>query len=225
MNKPFTPKQTCRFFVLFYALFSAFFIYSYMVNVPISGSFLLTLPTIQIIRAYQTAEEKRTLSFKPSLPCLPWPWLIPWAFGLDMSNHISSSFLLDLLWLFFIGFISKRRNHMNIDKPKLILTLFVLSYTAICGLYIHSYLTGDNPPLFILLFTILPILNSDWQTTRPEANAVQEAIHLYRKPLLWFLIAGFALTFSIGFFTGQIKPLLAGFWGMLAILLFKQSKK
>ena len=62
---------------------------------------------------------------------------------------------------------------MNIDKPKLILTLFVLSYTAICGLYIHSYLTGDNPPLFILLFTILPILNSDWQTTRPEANAVQ----------------------------------------------------
>ena len=59
MNKPFTPKQTCRVFVLFYALFSAFFIYSYMVNVPISGSFLLTLPTIQIIRAYQTAEEKR----------------------------------------------------------------------------------------------------------------------------------------------------------------------
>ncbi len=44
MNKPFTPKQTCRFFVLFYALFSAFFIYSYMVNEPISGSFLLMLP-------------------------------------------------------------------------------------------------------------------------------------------------------------------------------------
>ena len=59
MNKPFTPKQTCRFFVLFYALFSAFFIYSYMVNVPISGSFLLTLPTIQIIKAYKTPEEKR----------------------------------------------------------------------------------------------------------------------------------------------------------------------
>lgn len=44
MNKPFTPKQICRFFVLFYALFSAFFIYSYMVNEPISGSFLLMLP-------------------------------------------------------------------------------------------------------------------------------------------------------------------------------------
>lgn len=109
---------------------------------------------------------------------------------------------------------------MNVNNPKLILTLFVLSYTAICGLYIHSYLTGDNPPLFILLFTILPILNSDWQTTRPESNAVQKAIHLYRKPLLWFLIAGLALTFSIGFFAGQIKPLLAGFWGILAILLF-----
>lgn len=59
MNKPFTPKQTCRFFVLFYALFSAFFIYSYMVNEPINGSFLLMLPTIQIIKSYQTAEEKR----------------------------------------------------------------------------------------------------------------------------------------------------------------------
>lgn len=59
MNKPFSPKQTCRFFVLFYALFSAFFIYSYMVNEPISGSFLLTLPLIQIIRSYKSEEEKR----------------------------------------------------------------------------------------------------------------------------------------------------------------------
>ena len=60
MNKPFTPKQTCRFFVLFYGLCSALFIYSYMVNEPISGSFLLMLPpTIQIIRAYKTEEEKR----------------------------------------------------------------------------------------------------------------------------------------------------------------------
>lgn len=109
---------------------------------------------------------------------------------------------------------------MNIDKPKLILTLFVLSYTTICSLYIHSYLTGDNPSIFILPFTILPIFNSDRQTTRPESNAVQEAIHLYRKPLLWFLIAGFALTFSIGFFAGQIKPLLAGFWGIFTLLLF-----
>ncbi|HEL1760447.1 TPA: MFS transporter [Streptococcus suis] len=59
MNKPFSPKQTCRFFVLFYTLFSAFFIYSYMVNEPISGSFLLTLPIIQIIRSYKSEEEKR----------------------------------------------------------------------------------------------------------------------------------------------------------------------
>ena len=51
-------------------------------------------------------------------------------------------------------------------------------------------------------------------------NAVHKAIYLYRKPLIWFLFAGFALTFSIGFFTGQIKPLLAGFSGILAILLF-----
>ncbi|HEM3521122.1 hypothetical protein KFO97_02810 [Streptococcus suis] len=109
---------------------------------------------------------------------------------------------------------------MDVDKPKFIFTLIVLYYTVICSLYIHSYLTGDNPSILFLLFTILPILNSDWQTTRPESNAVQEAILLYRKPLLWFLIAGFALTFSIGFFTGQIQPLLAGFWGMLAILLF-----
>ncbi|HHT7738059.1 hypothetical protein [Streptococcus suis] len=69
-------------------------------------------------------------------------------------------------------------------------------------------------------------MNSDWQTTRPESNAVQEAILLYRKPLLWFLIAGFVLTFSIEFFAGKIQPLHAGFWGMLAILLFyKQLKK
>ena len=59
MNKPFTPKQTCRVFVLFYALFSAFFIYSYMVNEPISGSFLLMIPAIQIIRSFKTEEEKR----------------------------------------------------------------------------------------------------------------------------------------------------------------------
>ncbi|HFI0393421.1 TPA: hypothetical protein ACGOYV_000166 [Streptococcus suis] len=109
---------------------------------------------------------------------------------------------------------------MNVDKPKLILTLIILAYIAICGLYIHSYLTGDAPPILILLFTILPIVNSNWQTTSPESNAVQKAIYLYRKPLIWFLFAGFALTFSIGIFTGQIKPLLAGFWGILAILLF-----
>ncbi|HEL2650524.1 TPA: hypothetical protein T0G97_000676 [Streptococcus suis] len=109
---------------------------------------------------------------------------------------------------------------MNVNKPKLILTLIVLSYTTICSLYIHSYLTGDNPPIFILPFTILPILNSDWQTTSPESNAFQEAIYLYRKPLLWFLFAGLVLTFSIGFFTEQIKPLLAGFWGIFALLLF-----
>ncbi|HFI0213741.1 TPA: MFS transporter [Streptococcus suis] len=60
MDKPFTPKQTCRIFVLFYGLFSALFIYSYLVNEPISsGSLLLTLPTIQIIKSYKTAEEKR----------------------------------------------------------------------------------------------------------------------------------------------------------------------
>ncbi|HEM4939534.1 TPA: MFS transporter [Streptococcus suis] len=59
MNKTLSQKQTCRFFVLFYGLFSAFFIYSYMVNEPISGSFLLTLPIIQIVRSYKTAEEKR----------------------------------------------------------------------------------------------------------------------------------------------------------------------
>ncbi len=60
MNKPPTPKQTCRFFVLFYGLFSAYSIYSYMVNEPISsGAFLLTLPTVQIIKSYKTAEEKR----------------------------------------------------------------------------------------------------------------------------------------------------------------------
>ncbi|HEL2055603.1 TPA: hypothetical protein TY413_000909 [Streptococcus suis] len=114
---------------------------------------------------------------------------------------------------------------MNVNKPKLILTLIVLSYTTICILYIHSYLTGDNPPIFFLPFTILPILNSDWQTTSPESNAVQEAIYLYRKPLLWFLFAGFALTFSIGFFAGQIKPLLAGFWGIFALLLFTGQLK
>ncbi len=114
---------------------------------------------------------------------------------------------------------------MNIDKPKLTLTLIVLSYTTICGLYIHSYLTRDTPPIFILLFTILPILNSDWQTTSPESNVVQKAIYLYHKPLLWFLFAGFALTFSIVFFTGKIQPLQAGFWGMLAILLFYNQLK
>ncbi|CYV96555.1 TPA: hypothetical protein TXJ06_001315 [Streptococcus suis] len=109
---------------------------------------------------------------------------------------------------------------MNINKPKLILTLIVLSYTTICSLYIHSYLTGDNPPIFILLFTMLPILNSDWQTSSPEANAFQKAIYLYHKPLLWFLFAGFALTFSIVFFAGKIQPLHAGFWGIFALLLF-----
>ncbi|MGV3144436.1 hypothetical protein HO404_02600 [Streptococcus suis] len=114
---------------------------------------------------------------------------------------------------------------MNVDKPKLILTLIVLFYTAIFSLYIHSYLTGDNPPIFILLFTILPILNSDWQTTSPESNAVQKAINLYHKPLLWFLFAGFALIFSIELFAGKIHPLHAGFWGMLAILLFYNQLK
>ncbi len=109
---------------------------------------------------------------------------------------------------------------MNNFNTKLVLSLFVLAYATICGLFIHSFLTGDAPPILILLFTILPILNSDWPTTSPESNAVQKAICLYRKPLIWFLFAGFALTFSIGFFNGQIKPLLAGFWGILAILLF-----
>ncbi|WP_449453038.1 hypothetical protein [Streptococcus suis] len=58
-----------------------------------------------------------------------------------------------------------------------------------------------------------------------KSNAVQKAIYLYHKPLLWFLFAGFALTFSIVFFTGKIQPLQAGFWGMLAILLFYNQLK
>ena len=115
---------------------------------------------------------------------------------------------------------------MNNFNTKLVLSLFVLAYATICGLFIHSFLTGDAPPILILLFTILPILNSDWQTTSPESNAVQKAIYLYHKPLLWFLFAGFVLTFSIVFFAGKIQPLHAGFWGMSAILLFyKQLKK
>lgn len=115
---------------------------------------------------------------------------------------------------------------MNNFNTKLVLSLFVLAYATICGLFIHSFLTGDASPILILLFTILPIVNSNWQTTSPESNAVQKAIYLYRKPLLWFLLAGFALTFSIGLFTGQIKPFLAGLWGSLLILLFlKQLKK
>lgn len=69
MNKPFSPKQTCQFFVLFYGLFSAFFIYSYMVNEPISGSFLFTLPIIQIIRSYKSEVEK-TLLYHSSYLCL-----------------------------------------------------------------------------------------------------------------------------------------------------------
>ncbi|HFI0452252.1 TPA: hypothetical protein ACGOYY_000186 [Streptococcus suis] len=109
---------------------------------------------------------------------------------------------------------------MNNFNTKLVLSLFVLAYATICGLFIHSFLTGDAPPILILLFTILPIVNSNWQTTSPESNAVQKAIFLYRKPLIWFLFAGFTLTFSIGCFTGKIQPLQAGFWGMLAILLF-----
>lgn len=115
---------------------------------------------------------------------------------------------------------------MNVDKPKLILTLIVLFYTAICSLYIHSQLTGDNPPIFYLTVHYnFPILNSDWQTTSPESNAVQKAIYLYHKPLLWFLFAGFALIFSIELFAGKIHPLHAGFWGMLAILLFYNQLK
>ena len=48
----------------------------------------------------------------------------------------------------------------------------------------------------------------------------------HHQPLLWFLFAGFVLTFSIVFFAGKIQPLHAGFWGMSAILLFyKQLKK
>ncbi|HEM2832451.1 hypothetical protein ACYKKI_00535 [Streptococcus suis] len=111
---------------------------------------------------------------------------------------------------------------MNNFNTKLVLSLFVLAYATICGLFIHSFLTGDAPPILILLFTILPIVNSNWQTTRPESNVVQKAIYLYHKPLLWFLFAGFALTFSIGFFAGKIQPLHARFWGMLAILLFSR---
>ncbi|HEM3200581.1 membrane protein [Streptococcus suis] len=111
---------------------------------------------------------------------------------------------------------------MNNFNTKLVLSLFVLAYATICGLFIHSFLTGDAPPILILLFTILPIVNSNWQTTSPESNAVQKAIYLYHKPLLWFLFAGFSLTFSIGFFAGKIQPLHAGFWGMLAILLFSR---
>ncbi|WP_238141339.1 hypothetical protein [Streptococcus suis] len=80
---------------------------------------------------------------------------------------------------------------MNNFNTKLVLSLFVLAYATICGLFIHSFLTGDAPPILILLFTILPIVNSNWQTTSPESNAVQRAIYLYRKPLLWFIIAGF----------------------------------
>ncbi|MCO8174651.1 hypothetical protein QE521_00325 [Streptococcus suis] len=41
---------------------------------------------------------------------------------------------------------------MNNFNTKLVLSLFVLAYATICGLFIHSFLTGDAPPILILLF-------------------------------------------------------------------------
>ncbi len=195
-----------------------------MVNEPISGSFLLMLPPIQIIRSFKT-EEKRYYIIQAIFALFA--MTLTYSVGIWLGHVkprvliLPAGFALAILYRLYF----KRRKQMNVNKPKLILTLIVLSYTTICSLYIHSYLTGDNPPIFILPLTILPILNSNWQTSDPESNAFQETIYLYRKPLLWFLFAGLVLTFSIGFFTGQIKPLLAGFWGIFALLLFIEQLK
>lgn len=58
MNRPFTPKQTCRFFVLFYSLFSAFLIYSYIVKEPIHDSFLFVFPIVQMLKPLKSAKER-----------------------------------------------------------------------------------------------------------------------------------------------------------------------
>ncbi|MHC3752035.1 MFS transporter [Streptococcus suis] len=58
MNKPLSPKQTFRFFVLFYSLFSAFLIYSYIVKEPIHDSFLFVLPIVQMLKPFKSAEER-----------------------------------------------------------------------------------------------------------------------------------------------------------------------
>lgn len=93
---------------------------------------------------------------------------------------------------------------MNNLKTKLVLSLFVLAYATICGLFIHSFLTGESLPLLILLFPFLPLLKRDSQSTHSEANSLHHIFYTHRKPLLWFLLAGFVLNLSIGCFTGQI---------------------
>lgn len=93
---------------------------------------------------------------------------------------------------------------MNNLKTKLVLSLFVLAYATICGLFIHSFLIGESRPLLILLFPLLPLLKRDLQSTHSEANSLHHIFYTYRKPLFWFFLAGFVLTLSIGVFTGQI---------------------
>ncbi|HFU4458718.1 TPA: MFS transporter [Streptococcus suis] len=59
MNTPFSHKQSFQFFVLFYSLFSAFLIYSYIVKEPIHDSFLFVLPIVQMLKPFKSAEERR----------------------------------------------------------------------------------------------------------------------------------------------------------------------
>lgn len=59
MNTPFSHKQSFQFFVLFYSLFSAFLIYSYIVKEPIHDSFLFVLPIVQMLKPFKSAEARR----------------------------------------------------------------------------------------------------------------------------------------------------------------------
>lgn len=71
MNKPFSPKQTCQFFVLFYGLFSAFFIYSYMSMSRLTVHSYLPYRPFKSSNPIKQPKKNDTLSSKPSLPCLP----------------------------------------------------------------------------------------------------------------------------------------------------------
>ncbi len=79
-----------------------------MVNEPISSdSFLITLPTIQIFRSYKTTEEKRYFLIQSVFALFAMTLTYSVGIWLGHVKPLALILPLDLLWLFFIGFILK----------------------------------------------------------------------------------------------------------------------
>lgn len=106
-----------------------------MVNEPISGSFLLMLPPIQIIKSYKTSEEKRYFIIQAIFTLFA--MTLTYSVGIWLGHVkllvliLPAGFSVAILYRIYFKKEKTDERWQTETRP----TLIVLSYTAIYSIY------------------------------------------------------------------------------------------